>query len=641
MQSHMYHRVGSDDVIRRRSHISKASPLTLTLSPEYRGEGIRTGYSLRIAINGLIALMAVGLTFPDKVRSAETAAVQPPHWQEWSNDVFKTARQEHKFVLLDLGTNWCHWCHVMDEETYANKDVSALIKSKYILVRVDADARPDLSSRYEDYGWPATIVFNADGGEIVKRRGFIPPDEMASMLKAIIADPTPGPSIVATKAVQYTQQTSLSPDVLTQLIARHASTFDSEKGAWGHGQKFLDANSVEWSLRQAPRDPAQLKMATLTLDGELNLVDPAWGGVYQYSTDDDWQHPHFEKIMQMQSQDLRAYALAYAQLHDPKYKDAADAIHGFLTKFLLSPGGAFYTSQDADLIDGVHSAEYFKLSDAQRRAQGIPRIDTHVYSRENGWAIAALASLYEFTGDKSALAQAIRAADWIVQNRSIPGGGFTHDARATAGPYLGDTLAMGQAFLEIYTATGDRAWLKRAQESADFITARFTGNAMPGIMTADVSATSSFAPTQEFDENVMAARWANLLSQYTGRSADKALAQTAMKFLATPQIALSHQVGVAGILLANDELATPALHIAVVGSKSDPDAASLFSAAMAAPTGYKRVEWVDFAEAPLPNADVEYPHIPKAAAFVCTGSACSSPAFTADDLTKKLQRSRN
>ncbi|MDP9173742.1 MAG: DUF255 domain-containing protein [Planctomycetota bacterium] len=583
-----------------------------------------------------LAIIVVILFLPLRAQSASTSP--QIKWQDWSNDVFQKAKQQHKFVLLDLGTQWCHWCHVMDDQTYANDQVIALINASYVPVRVDADARLDLAGRYEDYGWPATIVFNPSGGEIVKRRGYLAPNEMISMLRAIIADPTPGPSVVAPGSVEFTRQPSLDPKVLAELLRRHADTFDDAQGGWGRGQKFLDANSVEWSLRQAPIDEKAARMARLTLDGELNLIDPAWGGVYQYSTDNDWKHPHFEKIMQMQSQDLRTYALAYAEWHEPRYLTAAQSIHKFLVEFLLSPDGAFYTSQDADLIDGVHSTDYFKLDAAHRRAQGIPHIDKHIYSRENGWAIAALVSCYEATSDQKALREAITAATWIDAHRNLSGGGFSHDQKDLAGPFLGDSLAMGQAFLELYTATADRAWLKRAQDASDFLAAHFVSAASPGVMTSDAHSDGPLAPTQELDENVGVARWANLLFQYTGRQVDRALAETAMKYLATPDVALSRNAQVAGLLLANSELAAPALHIAVVGSKTSPVAQSLFVAAIAAATGYKRVEWIDFSEPALPNGNVEYPHFARPAAFVCNAATCSTPAYSSEELARKISR---
>jgi uncharacterized protein YyaL (SSP411 family) len=560
-------------------------------------------------------------------------------WQGWSDDLWAQAKREHKFILLDLGTQWCHWCHVMEQVTYADPDVADLIRQKFIPVRVDADARPDLSNRYEDYGWPATVVFNADGGEIVKRRGYLTPPEMASMLRAIIADPTPGPSVQPAKDVRYTDQNALTQDERGTLSGRLLQGYDSLDGSWGREQKFLDWDCVELCLRQATRGDAEAKrMARQTLTAQLNLLDPAWGGVYQYSTDGDWQHPHFEKIMQMQAENLRIYALAFAQWHDPVDLKTAQSIHRFLLTFLRAPDGAFYTSQDADLVDGVHSADYFKLDDAQRRAQGVPRVDTHQYSRENGWAIAALAALYEASGDATALDHATSAANWIIQNRMLGDGGFSHDRNDSAGPYLADTLAMGQAFLELYTATADRAWLSRAQRCADFIQAHFVKERSAGILTADAHVHQSFAPAPEFDENVAAVRWFNLLAHYGGRASDRTAAELAMRYLATPEVALARQSSVGGLLLADDEITSEPLHVAVVGSKTDPAASVLFHAALAIPTSYKRIEWADLADAPLPNADVTYPNLGKPAAFFCTGAACSAPAFTTAELAQRLVR---
>jgi uncharacterized protein YyaL (SSP411 family) len=568
---------------------------------------------------------------------ASAASAEPVAWHDFSPAIFQQAKEENKFVLLDVGTQWCHWCHVMDAQTYADPKVQKLLADRFIAVRADADAQPDLGNRYEDYGWPATIVFNAAGGEIVKRQGYLPPAEMASILQAIIDDPTPGPSVRAPREIHYGDQNALSASVRDELLHRHLDTYDTDKGSWGHGQKFLDWNNVEWSMRQAMRgDAREEQMARRTLAAQLNLLDPAWGGVYQYSTDDDWQHPHFEKIMQMQSADLRIYSLAYAQWHDPTYLNAAESIHHFLTSFLLAPNGAFYTSQDADLVDGVHSADYFKLSDADRRARGIPRVDRHQFSRENGWAIRSLVVLYETTGDLAALAQAQKAAAWILRNRALDGGGFRHDASDAAGPFLGDTLAMGQAFLELYEATADRSFLVRAEAASDFITSHFLRDKEPGVITADVHVATPFPPAQEFDENVDAARWANLLSQYSGRTADKNLAATAMRYLATPDVALSMRVAVGGLLLADDETSRSALHIAIVGPKSSESAATLFKLAIAFPTSYKRVEWYDAAEGPLQSMDVTYPRFPHPAAFVCTGTTCSRPAFSSEDLTKRL-----
>src|SRR5580700_1002771 len=138
--------------------------------------------------------------------AAEPNAIQ---WQDWSGKLFEQAAHENKFVLLDLEAVWCHWCHVMAETTYKDPEVVALIQSRYIAVRVDQDARPDLSTRYEDYGWPATIVLGANGKEIVMRSGYMEPRAFAALLKAIIADPSPGPSVRPAAKMEFGTETRL------------------------------------------------------------------------------------------------------------------------------------------------------------------------------------------------------------------------------------------------------------------------------------------------------------------------------------------------------------------------------------------------------------------------------------------------
>jgi uncharacterized protein YyaL (SSP411 family) len=375
-------------------------------------------------------------------------------------------------------------------------------------------------------------------------------------------------------------------------------------------------------------------MARQTMDAQFNLIDPAWGGVYQYSTDGDWKHPHFEKIMQMQAENLRIYSLGYAQFRKPEYLKAALDIHRYLKTFLMSPDGAFYTSQDADLVDGEHSDRYFKLSDAGRRKLGIPRIDKHIYARENGWAIHALAALYQATSDEMYLTEATRAAEWIITNRGLNGadaGGFSHDARpgsveradAPTGQYLGDTLAMARAFADLYTSTGDRVWLNRAQESLRFIATHFRNPDGAGFLTAATPTDHAYRPHPQRDENLTLARVANLVFHYTGDASMRGIADEAMRFPVTPQIAKEYTA--AGTLLADSELTAQPVHLTVVGHKDAADARELFRIALQFPSAYKRVEWWDKREGTLPNADVEYPELSRAAAFVCTERSCSSP----------------
>jgi uncharacterized protein len=550
-------------------------------------------------------------------------------WRPWSDSIFAQAKEQGRFVLLDLGTGWCHWCHVMEEITYTDPAVVDLIRSRYLAVRVDADSRPDLANRYEDYGWPATIVFNTDGSEIVKRQGYIPPKPMASMLQAIIDDPSPGPSILPEPKLSPSDHPFLSNPDIDRLRERLVDSYDSKNKGWGTVQKFLNWDTIEYCIVSSMEgDTNFARMARETLAAQLNLIDPVWGGVCQYSTDGDWQHPHFEKIMQMQAENIRAYAEGYALWGDPVYLNTSKKIYDYLKNFLMSPDGTFYASQDADLIPGEHSADYFKLGDSERRKLGVPRVDQHIYSRENGWAINALAVLTAVSGDHQPFEDAIRGANWIIAHRSVPGGGFKHDDTDKAGPYLADTLYMGRAFLSLYMVTANRDWLRHAEEAASYIDQQFKGEL--GYLTS--AATGALKPKPQIDENVDLARFANLLEKYSGIKTYGAMAKHAMQFLSIPAVTDERGFLVAGILLANRELTTPPLHVTVVGPKTDKVASALFQAALKLPAFYKRVEWWDSREGALPNGDVEYPVLESAAAFICTDRACSAPVFSAEKL---------
>ena len=579
----------------------------------------------------LLLLAALTVLVPGRVRAAGTI-----DWQPWSDAAFAQAKKEHKFVIMDLEAVWCHWCHVMDETTYKDPKVVSLMGSRYVSVRVDQDSRPDLANRYEDYGWPATIVFAADGSEIVRRRGYLNPAEMASMLQAIIDDPSPGPSVTSL-ATAGAGQTKSSDAPTGELQQRLLSGYDRTVGGWSVEHRFLDADNVEYCLRAASRGNAEANaIARDMLRLQQQLIDPAWGGVYQYSAAGDWVHPHFEKIMAMQADNLRIYSLAAALWPDWGYQSPAGSIAHYLGGFLQSPEGSFYTSQDADLVPGEHAAEYFSLDDAGRRARGIPRVDTHRYARENGWAISALVAYSGATGDPLPLKEALRAAGWVVANRGLPGGGFRHDEADAAGPFLGDTLSMGSAFLALYQATGDAAWVGRAQSAADFVTTHFGRGDEPGFASSDTTTQSFPRPLPQFDEAIALARFANLLGHASGRPADHILAESSLRWAMSAENVRHRGSYTGGLLLAGEELRTEPLHVTVVGRMDDPVAQAMFAAANRVPTAYRLVEWWDRREGAPPRGESIFPDLDKPAAYLCANGACSSPIPDSAALTTRL-----
>lgn len=578
----------------------------------------------------LIAVfLAVGLLARPAVALDQALLEKHPDWVAWSPEVFKRAQRENRFVLLHLAAVWCHWCHVMEQKTYTDPTVKNTLAERYIPVRVDHDARPDLASRYKAWGWPATIVFAPDGTEIVKRAGYIAPENFERLLHAIIDDPSPEQPA---RDKSFTAESGeLSPKTRQRLEAMHREHYDAERGGLDLVTKFLDPDSVEYAMiRGARGDAAEMARARKTLDAALALEDPVWNGFYQYSVNKRWDRPHYEKIMRTQTRYLASYAQAYQLLGEARYLRAARNTRDYLNRFLRADNGAYYTSQDADLNPGEKAHDFFALSDKERLQRGMPAVDKNQYSRENAWVIESFIALFEAAGDPAVLADASTAARWLLAERRRPDGGYNHGAEDAGGPFLGDNLAVARAFLALYKATSERIWLSRAREVTDYIGEHFMADS-GGAYTAVPDPQLPLPGERSVEENIRLARHANLLLHYTGEERYRIMAQQAMRFLASPDL-IDQRLTEAGILIADDELGRDPSHLTVVAPRNNSTGTRLFRAALAHPSWYARTEWYDPAGQKLPHHDVTYPKLDRPAAFVCQNQRCSVPVYEAEKL---------
>ena len=562
-------------------------------------------------------------------------------WQDWSNDVFVKSKRLNKYVLLDLNAKWCHWCHFMEQRTYVHEDVVGVINRGFLAVRADQDANPDLSSRYGDWGWPATIIFDAQGNEVAKLQGFMRPSLMTHILTTILDHPERIPKLIADQEIARSPSTFISPAQRKTILGLLENTYDAEFGGWGRRLKFLQPDVIEYALEKARTGDETLKTRVIaSLDAASVLLDKEWGGFYQYSHERDWSAPHFEKIMWYQAQPLSLYSRASVLFDKPEYLATARQIYGYMIDKLLSPQGAFYTSQDADVDEKMLGESFYALSAAKRNGLGkSPPIDKNIYARENGWAISGLLGYFAATGDDTVLKTAIAAARWIITNRALPEGGFRHGDKDRGGPFLSDTLSMGSAMLGLYMATGDKKWLTGAAKAGDFIAANFK-HSVAGYKTANAPAAKGGVFGKSFvniEENSRLARFTVLLHQTLGKSRFKDMAEHAMRYLTNDSVT-SKKRFLAGLVLADEELAIEPAHITIVGSKSDARSKALHRAALKLPIPYKRVDWWDPGEGAMPNPDITYPEMDRPAAFACANQVCSLPIFESADLTKSVER---
>ncbi len=484
--------------------------------------------------------------------STQVAAADDPAltWREHDKTSFEQARQQDKFMLLDLLAVWCHWCHVMEASTYEDPAVIALLREHFIVMKADHDARPDLAERYRDWGWPATIIYAPDGTELLKRAGYISPEEMRVILQGIIDDPSPQGSHLAYPE-NINEGPLLDPEIKTRLEERHAKRFDYQRGGLDIGQKFIERDSMVWDLKLAAKGDTQAEQrARLTLDGALNLIDPVFGGAYQYSTHGDWQHPHYEKIMRVQSRYVDLYLQAYRQFKEPRYLKAAESIVSYLLEFMSAPGGGFYNSQDADLEPGKKAHAYYALDRKARLEKGLPRIAPQVYASATGYAIDALLQLYQVTQSPALLQRAEQAMVWVFTERRLGQAGFRHDRVDTAGPYLMDNLVMARALLTYYQITNDQQALQRAVATAGFID-RYLKHPRAGLVSAADNGTP-LEPLPQLDENIAAAQLLLDLFTVTRQPQLMALAEYTLRYLNSPEVALS-RITEAGLLLLDQQ----------------------------------------------------------------------------------------
>jgi uncharacterized protein YyaL (SSP411 family) len=498
----------------------------------------------------------------------ERGAVRGFSWRAWSPEAFAEARRDHKPILLDGAAEWCHWCHVMDETSYRDPEVGRVLRERFVAIRIDVDEHPDLAERYGAWGWPATIVFSPEAEEIGKYRGYLPPDE----LRRVLHEAEEAVKHPAASAADQTGPADVPPPVAALgWIAGRAlldmdAYYDDKEGGWGHLQKApLGANAELEIARAAHGVPAALERAVFTLQKQRALLDPVWGGVYQYSAGATWNEPHYEKLMPFQAANLAAYARAYARTGDTALLADARSIARYMGTFLSNAEGAFLVSQDADA--GAHDDHatfvdgdvYYRLGDRERRALGIPRVDDHVYGHENGLAIAAFATFYEVTRDPAVLARA-RLAAAVVQ-RALVGADGAVRRTAQGARYLADAASFGWALVRLAEAMGPGGESASYRDTARAIAAamiRDLGDETTGAFwdrTPDPAAAGVFARrTKPFTPNVAAARFFAALARVTGDASFRDRARRTLAAACTPR-ALDERGRMLGeVLLALDEV---------------------------------------------------------------------------------------
>jgi uncharacterized protein len=482
-------------------------------------------------------------------------------FQPWSDETFEKAKREGKFILVDGSAEWCHWCHVMDETTYSDAEVGKVLSEKFVAIRVDIDARPDIADRYGEWGWPATILLSPDAEELGKFRGYIAKEDLLPLLEGVGSREVINDAETSERAAPR----DALPWVFSRTLRDLDGYYDTDHGGWGMRQKAPIGEDAELMIALGEHgNRGELERGLTTLAAERALIDRVFGGMYQYSAGGTWSEPHYEKLMTVQASNLEAYARAYLLTKDPALLADAKDLERYMDTILSGPDGAFYVTQDADVnahdkskpfVDGK---VFYEADAAGRATLGMPRVDDHEYAYENGLAIAALVKLYEATGEPALLERAKAAADLMLRTHVGSDGRVKHDAQGTRDvAYLADAAALGRGLSLLAKATGNGHYREAALGIARTMDSLFSSEGTPLLYahSVDDHATGVFARrTTSFDGNVLAARCHAELYRLTGDHAELDRGLAIIGALATPSGLDSRGRMTGGFLLALDEL---------------------------------------------------------------------------------------
>ncbi|MGZ6972201.1 MAG: thioredoxin domain-containing protein, partial [Thermoanaerobaculia bacterium] len=304
-------------------------------------------------------------------------ANNPVDWYPWGDEAFEKARREDRPVFLSIGYSSCHWCHVMERESFENEEIAALLKTHWVSIKVDREERPDVDDVYMTAvqltsgrgGWPLSAFLLPDRRPFFAGTYFPPDDRhgrpgFLSLLRRLDAawrekrEDLEGRAaeiasevVAASGLAAHGSPEPLSPGSLGLLGAALSRLFDSEHGGFGDAPKFPPHLALAWLLRRgAAGDAAALAMAEATLEAMAlgGIRDHLGGGFHRYSTDAEWFLPHFEKMLTDNAQLLAVYARAYALTGRDLFHRVARETGEYLLREMTGPEGGFFAATDAD-----------------------------------------------------------------------------------------------------------------------------------------------------------------------------------------------------------------------------------------------------------------------------------------------------
>jgi uncharacterized protein YyaL (SSP411 family) len=596
-------------------------------------------------------------------------AHNPVDWYPWGEEALARAQAEERPILLSIGYSACHWCHVMERESFEDALTARVMNEHFVNVKVDREERPDLDSVYMDAvvaltgsgGWPMT-VFLTPAAEPFFGGTYFPPEPrhgLPSFRQVLLAvaeawrdrrDEVERSGARLADHIRGSSRLRASVDPLTGDLLDEAQRnlrdgFDPEWGGWGRAPKFPPAPVLEFLLRRGEAEMTRRTLDGMALGGMYDLVG---GGFHRYSVDAKWLVPHFEKMLYDNALLAAVYLHAAATFGEPRYRRVADETLDYVLRELALDEGGFASAQDAD-TDGVEGLTFtwapgegapeellepfehgrFVLRGeldeatradlfARREQRPKPARDDKAIASWNGLLLAALAQ-----GGR--LAAAASLGEFLLGPLSTPDGRLHRtwrDGVAKGTGYLSDYADVAYGLMELHVATGDPRWLRESHRLATTMVELFADEE-GGFFATAADAEALVARKKELDDhpvpsgNAMAAYVLLRLARIWG---DDEFERRAVSVLRLVRDSLPRAPTAYGwLLVALDQHLAPHREVAIVGPRDA--AVARVAVERAAPTDVIAFGPAD--DVPLLEGRTEVDGRP--AVYLCERFACRLP----------------
>jgi uncharacterized protein YyaL (SSP411 family) len=603
-------------------------------------------------------------------------ADNPVDWYPWGQEALARAREQDRPILLSIGYAACHWCHVMEHESFEDEETARVQNEHFVNVKVDREERPDLDAIYMDAvvtltghgGWPLTAFLTPDG-EPFYGGTYFPPEprhglpSFRQVLEAVSSayrerradvGRSAGELVAAIERAGRRPPSSepLTESLLGEAVRGLRASFDSEWGGFGGAPKFPPHSVLEFLLRRAEPEMVDRTLEGMAAGGIYDLVG---GGFHRYAVDGRWLVPHFEKMLYDNALLVPAYLHAWLVSGRERYRDVVEETVEYMRRDLLLPDGAFASSQDAD-TDGVEGLTYTwtaeegvpaellqpfehgrsiirgELDDELRKRlleergkRTQPGLDDKAIASWNGLALAALAEAGRHLERDDWLDTARGLAEFVLGPLSDDGRlrRSYREGRATGIGYLDDYANVANGLYELHVATGDLRWLEESRRLALLAVELFGDDERGGFFLTPSDGEALVVRTKDLDDNPIPSgnsMLAFVLLRLARIYGDDRLERHAVSVLRLVRDLVPRAPAAFGwALCALDLHFSQPREIAVVGSPED-------AVARAALAGYDPNAVIAFGPSEeVPLLQGKGPVDGKPAVYVCERFACQAP----------------